>query len=390
MARRVRASIIAAVIIAAGILLVVGLDRDGDVPTAVAQRGEFTIQIVRSGVLTARRSLTVTAPSVGSKLLITRLIPEGTYVTRGDFLAQFDTTEFVERLESAGRELTATKADLDLKKAQNELRKKELEADVAEKDLGVRKAAGGSAADIEKARRDAELAAARYETELKVMAAEALKEEISIRRAEELVATAERNIEKLTVTAPGDGIVIHEKVWRGGQQVKVQEGDSPWPGQPIMALPDLNTQFVASDIDETDISRVSMNQPCLITLEAYPDTSFAGHISAIGNLARSKYQSRGPNVFDISVEIDDKDERFKPGMITKVEIIIEKINDEVYLPIEAVFEEEGAMLVYVKRGQAFSRREVEVGKRNDSHVVIISGLVQGEEVALVDPAEREE
>lgn len=390
MTRWVRTGVIVAAVAVLGIILILTLTGNTETISAPAERGEFTIKIVRSGVLTARRSLTVTAPSVGSKLLITRLVPEGTYVARDDFLAQFDTTEFAERLESARRELTAATADLDLRRAQNELRVKELEADVAEKQLAVRKAAGGSAADVEKAKRDSDLAVARQETELKVMKAETLKEEVNIGRAEERVATAEKNIAKLTVTAPGDGIVVHEKVWRGGQQVKVQEGDSPWPGQPIMALPDLSTQYVATDIDETDISRVSVGQTCLITLEAYPDTSFRGHVGTIGNLARSKYQGRGPNVFDISVEPDEKDERFRPGMIARVEIIVESFEDEISVPIEAVFEKDGATLVYAKRGRGFRPRDVEVGRRNDSRIIITSGLSEGDEVALEDPTEREE
>jgi HlyD family secretion protein len=388
--RWARTGVIVAAIAVVGVILILSLTGSSEPLTAQAERGEFTIKILRSGVLTARRSLTVTAPSVGGKLLMTSLVPEGTYVVRDDFLAQFDATDFTEQLESARRELVGAAADLDLKRAQNELRVKELEADVAEKQLAVRKAAGGSAADVEKARRDADLAVARQETELKVMKAETLKEEVKIGRAEERVANAEKNIAKLTVTAPGDGIVIHEKVWRGGQQVKVQEGDSPWPGQPIMALPDLSTQYVATDIDETDIARVGVGQACFITLEAYPDTSFTGHVGTIGNLARSKYQGRGPNVFDVSVELDEKDERLRPGMIARVEILIESFEDEVSVPIEAIFEKEGATLVYVKRGRGFRPREVEVGRRNDSRIIISSGLNEGDEVALEDPGGREE
>jgi RND family efflux transporter MFP subunit len=388
--RWTKTGVIVGAIVVVGVILILTLARNAGTVSTPAERGEFTIKIVRSGVLTARRSLTVTAPSVGSKLLITRLVPEGTYVAKGDFLAQFDDMEFTERLESARRELTAARADLDLMLAKNELRKKELDAGVAEGQLALRKAEGGSAADLEKAERDADLAVARRETELKVMEAEALKEEVNIARAEERVTTAEKNIAKLTVTAPGDGIVIHEKVWRGGQQVKVQEGDSPWPGQPIMALPDLSTQYVASDIDETDISRVGVDQFCRITLEAYPDTSFGGHIGTVGNLARSKYQSRGPNVFDISVELDEKDERFRPGMIARVEIIVDVYPDEIFVPIESVFEKEGATLVYVKSGRGFRPREVEVGPRNDSHIIIRSGLGEGDEVALEDPTESGE
>jgi len=131
-----------------------------------------------------------------------------------------------------------------------------------------------------------------------------------------------------------------------------------------------------------------VGQPCTITLEAYPDTSFGGHLATIGNLARPKYHSTGPNVFDISVELDQKDVRFRPGMLAKVTIMVDVLEDEIFVPIEAVFDKDGRTVVYVKRGSSFQENEVEVGKRNDTHVIIRSGLGGDEEVALLDPTQE--
>ena len=382
--------ILSVVVIAIVVMILVSLGGRRNIPLAKVKRGEFVISVTRSGEIKALRSLTISAPSVGGKLLITRLIPEGTMVTKGDFLVQFDPTELLDRLESAKRDLTAAQADLDLTEAKNNLRERELKEEIRKKEIGARKAEGESPLEIENAQRELELARVRCETEGKIMRAEVVKTEVHIARAQERVTSAERSLQGLSVTAPGDGIVVHEKVWKGGQQVKVQEGDSPWPMQPIISLPDLGTLYVATDIDEIYISRIAVDLPCLLTLEAYPDTSYDGRISKIGNLARGKHYTGGPNVFDVSAEPDSIDSRFRPGMKTKVEIIADVIDDVVSVAIEGVFEKDGQPVVYVKDGNSFEERQVEVGKRNDTHIVIRSGLEGTEEIALMDPMEKRE
>jgi RND family efflux transporter MFP subunit len=332
--------------------------------------------------------MTVTAPAVGEQLRITRLIPEGTFVTKGDLLIQFDPTDLLDRLEGAKRELVAAEAELELTRAKNELRRRELSEEIRKKEIQARKVEGGSTLDLENAGQELELARAKYETEMIIMEAEVVKGEVHIARAQERVVSAQRSLGEVSVTAPGDGIVVHEKVWRSGKQVKVQEGDSPWPMQPILSLPDLSTLYVATDIDETAISRVAVGQRCELTLDAYPDTSYVGRIGKIGNLARSKYNTGGPNVFDISVDLDEVHPTFRPGMKTRVEIMIEEFEETVSVPIEGVFEEDDAPVVFVTSGSSFEKRRVEVGKRNDTHIIIVSGLKGTEEIALADPTEE--
>jgi HlyD family secretion protein len=77
-------------------------------------------------------------------------------------------------------------------------------------------------------------------------------------------------------------------------------------------------------------------------------------------------------------------------MKTKVEIIAVVLNDVVSVPIESVFEKEGRPIVYVRSGGSFEEREVDLGRRNDTHIVIRSGLEGTEDVALMDPMEKRE
>lgn len=75
----------------------------------------------------------------------------------------------------------------------------------------------------------------------------------------------------------------------------------------------------------------------------------------------------------------------RPGLLADVEIIVEKIPNAVHIPIQAVFEKEGKMVVYVKTGNRFEERSFKPLKQSESTMVVADGLKEGDLVALADP-----
>jgi biotin carboxyl carrier protein len=75
----------------------------------------------------------------------------------------------------------------------------------------------------------------------------------------------------------------------------------------------------------------------------------------------------------------------RPGLLADVEIIVEKIPNAVNIPAQAVFEDEGKMIVYVKTGERFEKRAIKPLKRSDSTLIISEGLKKDEVIALADP-----
>ncbi|MGE5569409.1 MAG: efflux RND transporter periplasmic adaptor subunit [Rhodospirillales bacterium] len=75
----------------------------------------------------------------------------------------------------------------------------------------------------------------------------------------------------------------------------------------------------------------------------------------------------------------------RPGLLADVEIIVEKIPDAIHIPVQAVFEKEGKLVVFVKHGDEFEERVVKPLKRSESTMVIAEGLNPGELLALADP-----
>ena len=75
----------------------------------------------------------------------------------------------------------------------------------------------------------------------------------------------------------------------------------------------------------------------------------------------------------------------RPGLLSDVEIIVEKIPNAINVPTQAVFEKEGKPVVYVKTERGFEARNIEIFKRSESVMVLKSGVKPNDVVALADP-----
>jgi len=80
----------------------------------------------------------------------------------------------------------------------------------------------------------------------------------------------------------------------------------------------------------------------------------------------------------------------RPGLLSDVEIIVERVPNAIHIPVQAVFEKDGKLIVYVKNGSRFDERVIKPLKRSESVMVIAEGLAPGEQVALADPNARKD
>ncbi len=186
----------------------------------------------------------------------------------------------------------------------------------------------------------------------------------------------------MTIKAPIPGLVVYLEIWKGGTMDKVQEGDSPWPGQGLINIPDLSEMIVKTTVSEIDASKVDTTQEVLINLDAFPDRTYNGVIIKKSTLARRKESGSKINVFDIEVAISDNDGELKPGMSASAKIIISRMQDVISVPLEAVFEKQGETIVYLKNKK---NRPVNVGIKNSMSIQILEGLDGDEEICLLNP-----
>jgi len=155
-------------------------------------------------------------------------------------------------------------------------------------------------------------------------------------------------------------------------------------------LPDLTTVRVNARIEETDRSRIRVGQEVAVRVDAVPDKELPGRVDDISALAKPDFSGWPPiKNFDLAVKLGASDPRMRPGMSANARIAVERIPNSLLVPTDAVFQKFGRSVVYVRNGSGFRERQIEVGKRSKTQVLVAKGLEVGEQVSLRDPTIEE-
>jgi multidrug efflux pump subunit AcrA (membrane-fusion protein) len=153
----------------------------------------------------------------------------------------------------------------------------------------------------------------------------------------------------------------------------------------MIQLPDLASMQAKVMINEVDISKIDTVQTATIKLDAYPDSSFKAHVSDVAALARNKERDSKVKIFDVMLLLDESNDKLMPGLTVSCEILVDKITDTLFIPLEALFKDENGTFVYLKDGSDFEPTAIETGQENDDYVIVASGLKENDQIALTDP-----
>ena len=156
-----------------------------------------------------------------------------------------------------------------------------------------------------------------------------------VARSQSMVDAAADNVRKCRFTAPLDGIVSALNVEAGEIVIT---GTMNNPGTEILTVSDLSRMLVRADVDESDIVDMKLGQKAKITVDALPDTSFAGTVAEIGNTAKRSITStvEGQTNFEVKVVFDSDVPQVRPGMTADVEIETATHAKTLGVPIQAV------------------------------------------------------
>jgi HlyD family secretion protein len=374
-----------------------------DVPTAKVERGSFVDAVQIRGEIKAGRSVTIIAPSDAGELRIVKLVRSGTVVKKGDALIEFDGSTVSRTVEEKQSELRGFEAEME--RARSESRSKQEEDVTAEtkatydverakldysaKDILPRVDAEQRRLKVGDAQQNLRVASSKLSTDK--VAGNAKESGIGTKRtkSEFDLDKANRQLNSLTVSAPSDGIVTILRNWRSGNWMNPQdfkEGDRVWSGASIAELPDISSMFGSARVDEVERGRMAIGQAGTIRVEALPDRELKGHVDKISALAKADFTTwPPPRNFDLTMAIDDPDDRLRPGMTATIRVSVETLSNVLLVPPQAMFSNGGEDFVYVVQHGRAEHRRVEIDRRNANHVVIKSGLQEGESVALKDP-----
>jgi len=299
-----------------------------------------------------------TKASVSSKIL-GRLAWVG--VTEG---SQVRTNEVIARLESADYEAALLVANANVA---------QLDAQHVQAERDLKRAQSLRAKDLVS---DSDLESAQTKLDVSVAQANAARAQAKL---------AEATLENTRVRAPFAGTVLRKDA-EVGEIVAPSSAGGGLTRTAIVTMADLSTLEVEVDVNEAYIAQVVNGQAARITLDAYPDTSFAGRVRQVVPTA-----DRQKATVLVKVSILDRDPRILPEMGAKV--VFEAQNAQVaaaprrvFVPQAALVQSGGRSFVWVMANGVVREQAVDVGPARGDRIEVRQGLVGGESLVLAPPA----
>lgn len=378
-----------------------------ELPVTKVKRSNVTFAVYARGELQGGNSQMLSAPMVGgSNLILTSLRGQGDLVKAGEVVAEFDTTEQAYKLREAEADLA--EADQKVIQAQVQMEAKEEEdhflmvqarANVVLAELDVRKnplvsAIAAKQADLALEAARATLAQLEHDMANRKATSQAgvQIQEAGRVKAKVQAETARRNIEMMTLKAPADGYanvqnnMSSNMFFPGMYLPMLQVGDTVRAGMGVVQIPDLKKWEVIAKIAEADRGHLAVEQPVSITTVAQPEHPYTGKVVGLGGTSGAPWDRR----FECRISIDNPTPALRPGMTANIVITAETMHNVLWLPAQALFESDGRTFVYVRTPQAnFTTADVKLVRRSESQVVI-TGLKEGQEVALARPDRSKE
>ena len=307
--------------------------------------------ITANGYVVARTKASVAAKVAGRLAYLG--VSEGSRVKQGQIMARIEGADIAASLEAA-------RANEGQARAQLAQAKSDLARAVSLEQRGVI-----SAVDLENARTRVDALSAGY------------------RQAVAQTRLAAANLENTNVRAPFNGTILRKDA-EVGEIVAPSSAGGGLTRTAIVTMADLGTLEVEVDVNEAYIARITGGQPARITLDAYPDTSFAGRVRQVVPTA-----DRQKATVLVKVAIDDKDPRILPEMGARVDFVPEGQSAaqaaaprRVYVPKAALA---GGDRVWLMIDGKAKLQSVTVGVQNGDRVEVKSGLEGGETVIVSPP-----
>jgi multidrug resistance efflux pump len=366
--------------------------------------GQFEIAVMVTGELQAIRETEIQAPSsLRSRNLrihrvkIQDLIPEGTVVDSGDWVATLDRSEadnslkdIRDNLEQEESEYMRTKLDttMQLRQLRDDLINLEFameEAEITLEQSQYEPPATIRQAEIslEKATRSYEQASKNYSLKVQQAKAQMREAEINLERDRRRSIEMEAVMKQFDIMAPASGMVIYKKDWNGQKRTAGTEINT-WD-LAVATLPDMSAMISMTYVNEIDISKLKAGQQVKIGVDAFPEKEFTGEVIEVANIGQ-QLPNTDAKVFEVRIALNEHDSILRPSMTTSNEVITEVLDSVLFVPLEAVHANDSLTFVYSRDG---TKKIVVLGESNENHIVVEMGLKRGEALYLSIPEDAE-
>ncbi len=158
---------------------------------------------------------------------------------------------------------------------------------------------------------------------------------------------------------------------------QIRIGERANPSQVLFSLADLETLFIAAEVDEVDISHITIGQAVTITLDAFATQPFLGSVTRIAPAASSQ---RGATTYRTIIDFAPIKLPIRLDMAADLRIRTANVKQALLLPLNVIRYAETQPYVLVKRENEWVEQDVLLGSRDEKDVEILQGVIEGEVV----------
>jgi HlyD family secretion protein len=371
------------------------------VETATADRTTFRVSVTGPGSLEPVTSLDIKPSASGTLEFI---VKEGARLQKGQLLAKLETTALARNVENAKLQLEKARIQLEttrinqannrssqnqsLQNAQTQVQNAQLDLSSAQANYAntqrLYEVGGVSRNQLDDARRSLEkaqssLASARLALQTTQSTqnfktssdTQDLKnQQLAVRQAELSLSSSQQDLANAKLFAPFDGVV---------SSVTGQVGASVGGASILTFIADSSLE-IPVQVDETEISKVKVGQRAEVTLDALPDETFEGKVTAVSPKATIQQNIA---VFFATVTVLNPELKLRPGMTSEVEIIAQEFQNVVVIPKRAVQTVRNRTYVNVQLPDGTQElTRVSIAAEDGTNVVIEDGLSPRQRVVL--------
>ncbi|HUO86373.1 MAG TPA: efflux RND transporter periplasmic adaptor subunit [Thermoanaerobaculia bacterium] len=369
------------------------------VPTAEVAPVRFVHRVPADGVLEAVTATPLhLPPTIREPMRIAWLAVDGSRVSAGDVVVRFDPTDMEKNLVDAedDRRSAELKLARERNARQSEVAQLGHDADLARRELASsrdfqkqdeaifsRHEIIESAIDEDLAERRMVHAEQAREGRERLSDAELELIAIERRKADTAIDRARQGLAALELTAPHDGLLLLTR--NRGEVVRV--GDTVFPNNRLAEIPDLGEMKAEVFVLEADAGGLAVGQSAEVVVESHPERRHAARVARVDSLAKPRLRGSPVQYFAVSLDLGETlPELMKPGSRVRAWIDLGSVDGALVVPRQAVVSRDGRQLVYRRAGGGgFEPVAVELGATAMGRVVVTSGLVAGDVIALVDP-----
>ena len=213
-------------------------------------------------------------------------------------------------------------------------------------------------------------------------------------RATNRLAELDFQISKSKIYAPTNGVILYAstvQIARRRWWIRpLAVGETAVQRQELIYIPLDTGMIVEIMVPEASLNKLAVGMSANVKVDAFPDKVFHGKLAKIGILPDGQSAQLNPDLkmYKCELECDFSDVVIRPGMSCDVELVKDSFERVLYCPMQCVTRIDGVPHVYVRAGEEWTPRKVEVGLDNNRMIHLVSGVSAGDVIMMAPPVKE--